>query len=185
MAVDGQVKYISKKMSYALRHNPDKYGIKLDNEGYTDLNGFLRSMNAMHHFQPPMTRERIQYVMDHADKQRFEMTDRKIRALYGHSVPVIIHKEQAVPPDVLYHGTAHRFLKSIMKDGLLPMSRQYVHLLADQKTAQQVGLRRDSHPAILAINAKTASEDGILFYIGNDKVWLSGPVPTKYIRILF
>lgn len=72
-----------------------------------------------------------------------------------------------------------------MKDGLLPMSRQYVHLSADQETAQQVGLRRDSHPAIFAIDAKTASEDGILFCIGNDKVWLSGPVPAKYIQILY
>lgn len=179
-----QIKYISKKMSYALRHNPDKYGIKLDEEGFTDLSKFLRAMNGMHHFEPSLMRERIQYVIDHSDKKRFEMSDTKIRAFYGHSVPVTIHKEQAVPPDILYHGTAHRFLKSIMQEGLLPMSRQYVHLSANLETAWQVGLRRDSHPVILEVDAAAANADGIHFYIGSDRVWLSNPVPAKYLRIL-
>lgn len=179
-----QIKYLSKKMSYALRHNPDKYGIVLDEEGFTALRKFLNAMNDMHHFQPPLTRESIQYVIDHSDKQRFEMTDTKIRALYGHSVPVIIHKKQAVPPVLLYHGTAHRFLDSIMKEGLLPMSRQYVHLSADMEMAEQVGKRRDSNPAILQVDAAAACRDGIRFYIGNEKVWLSDPVPAKYITIV-
>jgi putative RNA 2'-phosphotransferase len=181
---DNRVKYISKKMSYALRHNPDKYGIKLDENGFTDLKVFLRAMNAMHHFEPPLTKDSIQYVMDHSDKQRFGMTATKIRALYGHSFPMKIRKEQTDPPDILYHGTAHRFLESIMQTGLLPMSRQYVHLSADLETARQVGLRRDSHPAILQIDAASANADGVRFYIGNDKVWLSDPILPKYIRIL-
>ena len=181
---DDRVKFISKKMSYALRHNPDKYGIHLDEEGFTDLKKFLHAMNAMHHLDPPLTEDVIRYVMDHSDKQRFEMTGSKIRALYGHSVPVKIHKTEAVPPAILYHGTAHRFLKSIKKEGLLPMSRQYVHLSADQETARQVGLRRDSYPAILQVDAVSANADGIHFYIGNDKVWLSDSIPPEYISIL-
>ena len=48
------------------------------------------------------------------------------------------------------------------------MSRQYVHLSADQETARQVGLRRDSYPAILKVDAAAANADGIHFYIGND-----------------
>ena len=181
---DSQVKFISKKMSYALRHNPDKYGIKIDEEGFTDLRKFLRAMNAMHHFDPPLTREGIQYTMDHSEKKRYEMTDTKIRALYGHSFPIKIRKKEAVPPDILYHGTAHRFLKSIKQKGLLPMSRQYVHLSEDQETARQVGLRRDSYPAILQIDAAAAHAAGIRFYIGNDMVWLSDPIPPEYIKIL-
>ncbi|MGN8817790.1 RNA 2'-phosphotransferase [Oribacterium sp. HCP28S3_H8] len=181
---DDQVKFISKKMSYALRHNPDKYSIRLDEEGFTDLKIFLRAMNAIYHFEPALTRDGIQYVIDHSDKKRFEMTETKIRALYGHSFPMTIRKKQAVPPDILYHGTAHRFLKNIMQQGLLPMSRQYVHLSADQETARQVGQRRDSYPAILQIDAASAYVSGIRFYIGNDKVWLSDPIPPEYIRIL-
>ena len=41
-----------------------------------------------------------------------------------------------MPPDVLYHGTARRFLESINENGLLPQSRQYVHLSQDNETAE-------------------------------------------------
>lgn len=181
---DSWVKTIGKKMAYALRHDPDKYGITLDEEGFTDLKKFLKAMNSVHGYQPKLTIEDLQYVADHSDKKRFEITGSKIRALYGHSVPVRIRKKQAIPPDILYHGTAHRFLKSIRKDGLLPMGRQYVHLSEDQETARQVGLRRDSYPAILQVDAKKANEDGIIFYIGNDAVWLSDPIPPQYLKIL-
>lgn len=181
---DSWVKTIGKKMAYALRHDPDRYGITLDEEGFTDLKKFLKAMNSVHGYQPKLTIEDLQYVADHSDKKRFEITGSKIRALYGHSVPVRIRKKQATPPDILYHGTAHRFLKSIRKDGLLPMGRQYVHLSEDQETARQVGLRRDSYPAILQVDAKKANEDGIIFYIGNDAVWLSDPIPPQYLKIL-
>ena len=184
MIHENQVRSISKKMSYALRHHPDEYGITLDDEGYTDLKGFLQAMNQKHHFDPPLTRNDIRFVMDHIDKKRFEMTDTKIRALYGHSVPVLIHKVKADPPAVLYHGTAHRFLASIMEKGLLPMNRQYVHLSVDVATAIQVGKRRDSHPVLIAVDAEKASQNGINFYMGNDKVWMSDPIPGKYLSVI-
>jgi putative RNA 2'-phosphotransferase len=135
-------------MPYALRHIPDKYGIALDEEEYMDLHKFLRAMNMMHHFKPKLTREYIQYVINHIDKKRLEMTSTKIRALYDHSVPVINHKTLAVPSDILYYGTAHRFLKNIWKEGLLPVIRQYVHFSKEQKTAWQVDLRQHRHSAL-------------------------------------
>lgn len=163
-------KYISKKMSYALRHNPQKYGLQLADDGSADMKGFLRAMNNMHHFEPRLTEERIRDVMAHSDKQRFAIEKGRIRALYGHSFQIKIQKKAVQPPDVLYHGTAHRFLGSILEKGLMPMGRQYVHLSADTEMAEQVGKRRDSDPAILIIDAKQAAADGHCFYEGNDRV---------------
>lgn len=51
--------------------------------------------------------------MDHSDKQCFEMIRFKIRAFEGHSVSTKIYKMLSTPSDILYHGTAHGFLKSI------------------------------------------------------------------------
>lgn len=178
-------KFISKKMFYALRHNPEKYGLVLAADGSAALPVFLKAMNAMHHFQPKLTEEGIREVMENADKQRFEISKGRIRALYGHSFPMQVEKTESIPPDILYHGTANRFLNSIKEKGLLPMGRQYVHLSADVATALQVGLRRDHHPAILKIDAKQASADGIIFYIGNDKVWLADRIPPQYIQITY
>lgn len=178
---DRERRYISKKMSYALRHNPGKYGLILDDDGSADMDSFLRAMNEMHHFDPLLTEERIRDVMAHTDKQRFAIENGRIRALYGHSFQVKIEKKAVKPPDVLYHGTARRFVKSIIEKGLLPMGRQYVHLSADIEMAQQVGKRRDANPAILMIDAGRACADGLKFYEGNDRVWLADEVPPEYI----
>lgn len=173
-------KFISKKMSYALRHNPDKYGIKLDEYGYTDLNHFIKAMNQVHHFDPALTKETIQKVIASSSKQRFEIKNDQICALYGHSLPGIIRHKEAVPPAVLYHGTAHRFMPSINKLGLLPMQRQFVHLSTDIPMAKQVGARHDNNPVILKVNAAAAYQAGIKFYIGNDEVWLCDELPAKF-----
>lgn len=80
---------------------------------------------------------------------------------------------------------AHKFMDSIMKSGLIPKGRQYVHLSMDTETALIVGKRRDDNPVLLEINAKQAYADGVSFYIGNDKVWLSDNIPSKYIKIKY
>ncbi len=181
---DQERKYISKKMSYALRHNPEKYGLELSPDGSVELVIFLKAMNAMHHFQPALSEEIIREIMQNADKQRFEIYGGRIRALYGHSFPMQVEKTVAIPPDILYHGTAHRFYSSIMEKGLLPMGRQYVHLSADIETAMQVGYRRDHKPLLLQIDAGRAHGDGVVFYIGNDKVWLADCIPPEYVFIM-
>ena len=95
-----------------------------------------------------------------------------------------IAKEEKVPPGILYHGTARRFLNSILENGLLPKGRQYVHLSQDVETAHSVGMRYDMKPCILKIDAKQAWKEGIIFYYGNEKVWLADEIPSKYIMKL-
>lgn len=174
--------FISKKMSYCLRHNPKKYGLELDEYGFVDLPYFLNAMNRMRHFQPKLTEMKIREITQSSDKKRFEIKNGKICTLYGHSLPGIIKRRETVPPKVLYHGTAHRFLPSIENKGLLPMGRQYVHLSADIPMAESVGKRRDDHPAVLQIDASQAYKDDINFYIGNKEVWLCDHVPAKYLK---
>lgn len=179
---DKKIKYISKKMSYALRHNPDKYGIKLDEYGYTDLDHFINALNRVHHLT--LTRDDIATVIAQSNKKRFEIKGDHICALYGHSIPGIIHHQEATPPAVLYHGTARRFLPSIQELGLLPMQRQFVHLSTDIPTAYQVGSRHDSHPVILAIDTKAALNAGVKFYVGNEQVWLADEIPARFFHVL-
>lgn len=92
-----------------------------------------------------------------------------------------IVKEMKTPPDILYHGTARRFLSSIEEKGLLSQGRQYVHLSQDMETTYNVAKRHDKKPVILKIDAKQAWEDGVKFYYGNEKVWLANKIPSEYI----
>lgn len=176
-------RWLSKKMSYALRHNPDKYGLSMDVEGWVSVQELLAGINRVHNesLSRPVTEADLIDVIEHADKRRFAMREGEICALYGHSIPMLIHHEKADPPAVLFHGTSHQALESIRQEGLRPMSRQYVHLSTDREMAESVGRRHDAHPVILVIDAAAAQRDGIAFYRGNERVWLCDALPARYL----
>lgn len=175
---------LSKEVSYALRHAPEEYGLVLDGEGFVPIKELLDALNAKGEYERAITVSDLQEIIATSSKRRHEIVGDKIRALYGHSTREIIKKEIAKPPAVLYHGTTHEAAKSILKDGLKPMGRQRVHLSADIDTATSVGTRRDKNPVILEIEAALAFDNGVAFYKGNDKVWLSDPIPSHYVRQL-
>ncbi|MBD2843934.1 RNA 2'-phosphotransferase [Paenibacillus sp. IB182496] len=173
---------LSKELSYALRHAPWAYELELDAQGWADVGQLLAALNETPRDEP-ITRQRLLEVMARSDKQRLELAGERIRAIYGHSIPSRIEREQAEPPEVLYHGTARRFLSAIRAEGLKPRARQYVHLAMDADTALQVGRRRDDRPVLLQIAAQAAWRDGVPFYPGNARIWLADQVSPAYIDV--
>ena len=153
MLSDKDLAKLSHILSYALRHNPLKYTLVLDKEGWTSIRELLiaLSLHHDHHHSNRWLRhiekQDLEEVIARSDKVRFEIKDNKIRALYGHSyssfIPFTkIQKISSKPPDILYHGTSPYTAKNIMSEGLRPMNRQYVHLSTDKNTALQVGKRK-------------------------------------------
>jgi putative RNA 2'-phosphotransferase len=124
-----------------------------------------------------ITREQLEEVIRTSDKQRFALSEDglQIRANQGHSVPVELGYEAAVPPDLLYHGTTGKFLNSIRKHGLQKQARHHVHLSPTVETATAVGGRRGK-PVILTIRARHA------FYVTPNQVWLVDAVPPEFIE---
>ncbi len=84
------------------------------------------------------------------------------------------------PPEFLYHGTATRFLDSILDEGLKPQQRQHVHLSADIEPATAVG-QRYGKPVILKIKALLMHEQGFVFYRSENSVWLTQSVPSSFL----
>ncbi|MCR4801462.1 MAG: RNA 2'-phosphotransferase [Lachnospiraceae bacterium] len=134
---------LSKEISYALRHAPWEYELEMDEEGWVTVEQLLDALHRDVKWSN-VTEENLVIMIQKSEKKRHEISNGKIRAYYGHSVPMKIVKEKKLPPEVLYHGTARRFLDSIKENGLLPKGRQYVHLSQDVETAYSVGLRHDS-----------------------------------------
>lgn len=174
---------LSKEISYALRHSPWEYELEMDEQGWVPVEQLLDALYNTQRWKNICEAD-LNEMVHRLEKKRYELSDGKIRAVYGHSIPMKILKEEKMPPDILYHGTATRFLESINENGLLPQSRQYVHLSEDAETAENVGRRHDKNnkPCILRIDAKRAWSEGIKFYLGNEKVWLADAIPSRYIN---
>ena len=77
----------------------------------------------------------IEGIISSSDKKRFEIIHNKIRAVYGHSLNNKLEMRKSEPLDILYHGTARRFVNNIKSIGLTRKGRQYVHLSSDKDTA--------------------------------------------------
>jgi len=166
---------ISKYLSFILRHKPESVNLKLDGKGWADIDELILKTKKFR-----LNRKLLEEVVLADNKQRYIISGNKIRANQGHSINIDLELKPQIPPEILYHGTATRFLDSIMKTGLKALNRQYVHLSKDLKTATNVGSRHGK-VVILQIDTVKMLEDGFKFYVSENGVWLTDHVPVKYI----
>ncbi|MFD0589048.1 RNA 2'-phosphotransferase [Paenibacillus sp. GCM10027627] len=168
-------KSLSKLMTKLLRHTPEAFGVVLDSaDGSCQLSTMLKAIQA----QPRWSwvqQEHIELVVSNSDKQRFEIEGDRIRAKYGHSHDKVQYAP-AQPPATLYHGTNKDALPAILKDGLRPMSRKYVHLSEGTHFATLAGSRR-GELVMLEVDTANAVQQGVVFYYAGNEVWLADRVP--------
>lgn len=171
----------SKFLSLVLRHRPERIGLALDEAGWVDVGALLAACSA---HGRSLTRAELDHVVATNNKRRFAYSEdgRRIRASQGHTLPVDLGLAPAAPPEVLFHGTAAATLPLILRDGLLPMARQDVHLSADRETAVRVGSRH-GRPVVLAVDAAGLAAGGQVFRVSDNGVWLTGPVAPRWLRV--
>lgn len=127
----------------------------------------------------------IQKIVHEDTKGRFEFSEDKssVRALYGHSIDVNLGLEPTIPPPVLYHGTAEKYVDSIMKEGLRPRKRNFVHLSETMDMAKQVGTRHGS-PVVLSIDIEAMIRAGYKFYKAQNGIWLTEDILPKFLKVV-
>ncbi len=172
---------LSRAVSHALRHEPWLYELELDEEGWVAVSALLTALHQESKAWSHLAESDLVEMIRVSSKQRHEMANGRIRALYGHSLPGKLHRASASPPAQLFHGTSPAIEPEIRRGGLLPMGRQYVHLSTDRETAVAVGRRKSPNPIILLVRAEDAWKAGVAFYSGNEKVWLADRVPPEFI----
>lgn len=130
------------------------------------------------------SRDDLLRVVQSSDKKRFSISEDglRVRAVQGHSISVDLGLLPKTPPEVLYHGTAVRFLSAILREGLVPKSRQHVHLSVDESSARIVG-RRHGAPTIFRVDALRMHLMGFLFYLSENGVWLTDHVPPAFLEL--
>lgn len=169
---------VSKYLSKHLRHQPDRLGITLDENGWVAVDELMRAA-AAHGFR--FTRAELDHVVAVNDKQRFTIEGTRIRANQGHTVEVDLDLPPAEPPAYLYHGTVAGSLEAIRAEGLRPMKRHHVHLSPDRETATRVGARR-GRPVVLSVDVGAMHRAGHLFHVSTNGVWLTDAVPPEFLR---
>ncbi len=169
----------SKFLSFVLRHKPEAIGLELDAKGWVLLSELIEKAAS----EIQLTQALIERVVETSDKQRFALSEdgTRIRANQGHSVKVDLDLVPVDPPAVLYHGTATRFLSSILNEGLRPGRRHHVHLSTDVETATSVG-QRHGKPVILTIASGEMHAQGHVFFRSDNGVWLTDKVPPAFLR---
>lgn len=172
----------SKLISYWLRHKPQEAGLQVDEWGWTKLDRVIAAL-AQNNIE--MMIDEIVALNQSFDKIRWEidLENNKIRATHGHSFPINIDEKTEKPPEILYHGTTASSLIKILKEGLKPMNRQYVHLSEEAKTAKKVAQRRGK-PIIIEIETDLLVKNGWPFYKTSENVWLTNAIPPNYLSFI-
>ena len=174
------LKQLSIFIALILRHKPETIGIQLDEHGWANTQELIKGIGKTRFINMDI----LEKIVREDSKQRYSFNEDKtlIRANQGHSVSVDVELKETKPPEILWHGTAEKNIKSIEEKGLVKMSRLYVHLSPDHSTASAVG-KRHGKPAVFAVDAEKMYDDGYKFYISVNNVWLTDHVPPKYIKI--
>lgn len=174
---------LSKFLAYALRHNPQEFGLTLDEQGAAPVDDVWAAVTKRFKGRYEWPDLLAVVAGDKTGKKRYEITDGCIRALYGHNAAVAeVAYTPAVPPALLYHGTNADALPHIEREGLKALARQYVHLTTSRERALTVAQRRSDEIVMLEIAAGAAHATGLEFYHPEAEHYLTRAVLPQFIR---
>jgi putative RNA 2'-phosphotransferase len=171
---------LSRFLSFLLRHKPPGYPLEFDERGFVLWDELLSVVRERF---PEATESDLERVVQDSEKRRFERVGDRVRATYGHSFRVELGLEPVEPPHELFHGTARDLARNVLRDGLKPRDRQFVHLSPTIEEAIEVGKRRDPYPAVLVVDCPAAKAAGVAFY-RSGPVFLAKEIPARFLSLL-
>lgn len=175
---------LSKLLSGLLRHYPWEAGLRINSEGWVNIDELIRGIKTRwrnRELYRWVTKEHIIAIAELDPKGRFEIRDNMIRARYGHSIDVRIRYPLEYPSIQLYHGTSTDKLAKILIEGLKPMRRKYVHLTTSIENAVETG-KRHGKPVVLIIDIECLKEQKIPVYRAAKIIYLAPRIPPQCIK---
>jgi putative RNA 2'-phosphotransferase len=173
------IERITRSLAFMLRHQPETFDLELDAHGFSDLDDVVHALNER--LGEPIEEEDVREAVQSGDRPRYQIEGDRIRALYGHSIPVE-PGPSSKPPEFLYVAIPASELERARRFGLRGGRRRFLHLAITKEDAAESGRRASRSYAILLIHALDAWEEGVSFF---DRValWLAEEVPTHLIEV--
>jgi len=179
--IDERTDRLSRFLALVLRHKPESIGITLDASGFTEIEALAKAIAG----QPGWSgvTDAAIHAVAQQDPRRYEIAGTRIRARYGHSIPIETPGTPILPPEWLYHGTTPDALAAIGRDGLTPQGRQFVHLSVTRQDALAVGKRHSPDAVVVTVLARQAHEAGVQFYSASPAIYLAKEIPPEFLSV--
>jgi len=172
---------LSRTMAGVLRHFPERFDLQLDSHGFVDLRTFVSALQRKQRRYHWLRAHHIVAIIETDNKGRYEYKDGKIRATYAHSFEVELDLPAGGTPDKLYYPTTPEEVDIVLETGLKPSDRKMVHLSRGVGDAVNAGRVRTPAPVILEVDARAATNDGLVIQKAGRTVYLTADVPPKYL----
>ena len=170
---------LSRFLTFLLRHKPKDYPLPIDRGGFAPWSEVVDMVQERFY---DVSEEQIRSLIAGAEKKRFEIRGDKVRATYGHSFPVDLGDTATEQPAELYFGAPRDLAQSMLRSGLKPRYRQFVHLSITAAEAESVARRHDPSPAVIVVDALAAHDEGIRFY-ASGPLFLVENMPAKFLSL--
>nr|XP_022900938.1 tRNA 2'-phosphotransferase 1 [Onthophagus taurus] len=148
--------YLSKTLSWILRHGAHKEGFTISSDGYVP----------------------VSQILAYKQLKGNDSGELKIKANQGHSIGVV--KELDLTPIADYcgvenviHGTYLRNWDKIKREGLSRMTREHIHFTESIDKNKCISGVRGNVEILIYIDLKKALDSGFKFYLSPNKVILS------------
>jgi len=198
---------LSKMLTAALRHRPENFGLTLSLDGSVALTDLLSSpkfkqfrSQSSDSFLMALDRDflmRVRSMVSAQQKQRLHIFQRPdgteaIRANYGHNARLshvspnqtVVQNELRVP-QFLLHGTSSHAFNSIIRQGLKPMSRQFVHATEYEYMDQALDVaQRHVGPRSWSVLLRIKTGKDQTWSLSAD-TWLCPSVPPECVDLYF
>ena len=185
------MKQVSKTLCFVLRHESQKYNLKIEKDGFVEIDELLL-VAPIKKFN--VNRDLLQKIVDSDEKGRYEIKGDSIRCVQGHSNEEVDVEEATEPLTnvndyhLVVHGTFSDSWERIKATGLNKMKRNAIHFAIGYPKDENVksGMRNDCD-IFVEVNLPMCHFNGIKFFISKNNVILSpgenGVILPKYFKI--
>ena len=173
-----RIKWLSKKLSWLLRHGAQAEGLAMDGAGWVSVSDVLTRLG--------MERATLELVVARNNKSRLELDADRVRACQGHSLATMPVTQDALEAswsryegnDSLWHATLTKHLDSILESGINRGDRTHVHLASSR--GSRVG-KRFNAPRLLEVSLTSLRSSGHEVFMSANGVILTRYVPPECI----
>ena len=178
---DRELSSLSRIIAGALRHFPDKLGLRMDGKGWVEISELIDAIGTSRSGFDWLKPHHIHALVETDQRQRYQVDGGMVRATYGHTINVDTDDLPLAELDDFYYPVTEEELDMILEGGLHPIDRNKVHLSGNIQKALEAGKVRTDEPFILKIDGKKAMDDGIKIYHAGKDVYTTDSVDPKYI----